>query len=66
MAKRTFTTEVSYTCEGPCGKPTKAQKDSAIELLRICRACQEKRYAKGKAEQERALAAEARAGGDRG
>ncbi len=65
MAKRSLGPLVlKFTCTGPCGQETKAAKDSLLELLRLCPACQSARYAAGDKRRQAALAAEA-AGGAR-
>jgi hypothetical protein len=56
------TTTVTYLCEA-CSRKCTDMRDGLLALLQLCEGCQAKRYAKGKAEQERALAAEARAAG---
>jgi hypothetical protein len=63
VAKRPPT--VTYLCER-CSKKCTDLADGVLALLGLCAEHQAERYAKGKAEQERALAAEARAGGARG
>jgi DNA-directed RNA polymerase subunit RPC12/RpoP len=56
---------VTYLCER-CSKKCTDLVDGIHALLGLCEGCQAERYAKGKAEQAKALAAEARAGGGRG
>jgi hypothetical protein len=37
---------VAYQCE-LCGKPARAPLGSVLQMLLLCRECQERRYAKG-------------------
>ena len=65
MAKRSLGPLVlKFTCTGPCGQETQALKDSALELFRLCPACQAARFAAGERRKAAALAQEA-AGGAR-